>query len=534
MLAGDDWGFYDSVVLTIIHGRPVVSDWLSPSTVGLSIPAAWLSLVVGNVWLGSMAVVGVFGTLGLAGFWSLLRSLNIAPNHIALALLVLGFFPIYLGKWSRFESSVPALSLLLVALALLVRSFLSFPKGQRRSFLYLFAASVCIAWAITIRQNHWVAVVVGAAGVWLIPPPKYRVIRLAIWMSAPVVALGYLRVGVEPSFSQSTATYFKLIETFSVARNLTTLVRGLFFSAGVAFLMLVLVSPGAAIEQLRGLSRLRWSMGAVGLAGLVIYLVLSQQSLRWLAPATDVFLLSRSTPVMIATVVLGSLVWCSFLPGRATSGRLWMHQGLLLMSGGYLVLMAGWGYWEYYALEPIVLLFVTALPVGQRPSCIDSRFGRATVLIGLLVYAAVSWYGQRVSNDLQTAQLQIIESAFRDGTTRPGDIGGAPFGLAAWNVFPYQVRQWQTQRTGNPLAFWELLSKSPAFVFRWRCSNDRVVSKDDRVVRAGIARIGFRDQCWILLQKLQAEGDPRLLSIPHRYLPLTSAEWQSYLAHGGQ
>src|SRR3954468_834276 len=64
ILPGGDFGFYDSVVRTITEGRPIVSDWLAPATVGLTVPAASMTWLVGDLWVGSMAVMGLFGFLG--------------------------------------------------------------------------------------------------------------------------------------------------------------------------------------------------------------------------------------------------------------------------------------------------------------------------------------------------------------------------------------------------------------------------------------------------------------------------------------
>src|SRR3978361_2118556 len=85
ILSGDDWGFYDSVTRTIAQGRPIVSDWLAPATVGLTVPAAGMAWLTGDLWIGSMALMGVFGVLGLAALWLLLRTLDVPPARIALA-----------------------------------------------------------------------------------------------------------------------------------------------------------------------------------------------------------------------------------------------------------------------------------------------------------------------------------------------------------------------------------------------------------------------------------------------------------------
>jgi hypothetical protein len=48
-LVTDDWAYFDSVVLTVQAGRPVVSDYLGPTTVGLTVPVALAAGATGDV-----------------------------------------------------------------------------------------------------------------------------------------------------------------------------------------------------------------------------------------------------------------------------------------------------------------------------------------------------------------------------------------------------------------------------------------------------------------------------------------------------
>jgi hypothetical protein len=534
ILAGDDFGYYDSVVRTLTEGRPIVSDWLSPTTVGLTVPAAGMTWLVGDLWAGSMATMGLFGVLGLAALWLLLHELHLPPARIALTMLVVGFFPVYIGKWTRFESSLPSVSLLLAALALFVRVLKARSSTQRPAWLVCLAAGLCIAWAIAIRQNHAVVVLVGALGLLVTPGLRRRALLLMAWTLPTAIALIALRVAVPPSFAQRTATLSQVIDHFSALSYLAALFRAVCFASGMATLVVLMIAPGTIVGMIRQMTRRSWLIGLTSSGTLLLY---AAQRPGWLRLNTDIlaFQLVQHS-LLIAIVLLGALSWWPVLTGALRSVSLRYSCGLLLMVVGYLVLVAAWGYWEYYFLEPTVLLTIMLL---LRPSDEASRAptarpqqlraGRMAWVAAIAIYVALSWNIQRMSNDAQVTQLRVIEYAFRDRIAIPADIDQAPFGLLGWNLFPHQVTRWSASRQGFSLAFWELQSRDPAVSFRWGCPDSAVDREREEILRAGTAQVGWQQQCWSLVE--HAGGTrPTPLSAERRYLPLTVSEWQQLLA----
>jgi len=543
ILSGDDFGFYDSVVRTITEGRPIVSDWLAPATVGLTVPAASMTWLVGDLWVGSMAIMGIFGLLGLAALWFLLRGLEIQPARIALAILILGFFPIYLGKWTRFESCLPSVSLLLTALALIVRVFRPGSRPARQAWLYSLAAGLCIAWAITIRQNHIIVVLACSLGLLVLPslrqPLRKRVLLLISFVLPTVIAFIALRLGVPLSFAQRTATLYMVSAHFSVLGYLAALLRAVSFASGMAALMALMIAPRTIIGIVQRMTRLSWVIGLASIGALLLY---AAQRPGWLAPDTDILaLLLVRQNLLIAIVLLGSLCWWPIVTSTLRSADPWISGGLLLMVAGYLVLVAIWGYWEYYLLEPILLLVIgllmhasdtanrATIGSGQPGRQHRPRASRMAWVAIVAIYVLLSWNMQLMSNDAQATQLQVIEHAFRDQIAIPADTDQAPFGLLGWSLFPYQVSHWSDSRQGFSLAFWELQSRDPAVAFRWGCADSGIEHARDRILRSGTAQLGWQQQCWSLVRHV---GNARTITAitDYRYLPLTSLEWQQLLA----
>ena len=285
ILSGDDFGFYDSVVRTITERRPIVSDWLAPATVGLTVPAAGMTWLVGDLWVGSMAIMGIFGLLGLAALWYLLRGLEIQPAKIALTILILGFFPIYLGKWTRFESCLPSVSLLLTALALIVRIFRPDSRPARPAWLYSLAAGLCIAWAIAIRQNHVIVMLACSLGLLVMPslrqPLRQRVLLLIAWALPTAITFVALRLGVPLSFAQRTATLYMVSAHFSVLGYLAALLRAVSFAAGMAALMVLMIAPRTIIGIVQRMTRISWGIGLASTGALLLY---AAQRPGWLTP----------------------------------------------------------------------------------------------------------------------------------------------------------------------------------------------------------------------------------------------------------
>lgn len=539
ILAGDDFGFYDSVVRTLLEGRPIVSDWLAPATVGLTLPATMLTWLVGDLWFGSMLTMGLFGALGLVALWGVLRGLALPPARIALTLLILGFCPIYLGKWTRFESCLPSVSLLLTALALMVRVFSPQANAAPFGWRYSLVAGFCIAWAIAIRQNHVVMILACILGLLVLPALRQRVRLLITWTLPAALLFIAIRFGVPLSFAQRTATLDLVSAQFSVVSYGVALLRAVGFSAGMALLLVLLIAPQTIFRMVRHMSRRDWIIGLIS-SGLLLFYATTQRTLAWFSPNTDILALQLVHPLLwIAIVLIGSLCWWPVVTSPLRSITPWIGGVLLLMAIGYLLLVAAWGYWEYYLLEPIVLLMLLLLipttddtnrsttHVGQpaRPY----RFAQQAWFMLIVIYVLLAWNMQWMSNDMQVTQLQVVEHAFRDRIAIPADIEQAPFGLLGWSLFPQQVLRWPAKHQGFSLAFWELQSRNPTVSFRWGCADRTLDPSHDQLLRSGIVRVGWQPQCWSLVKHTGTVQATTLIT-DHRYLPLTTVEWQQFLA----
>lgn len=532
MLASDDFGFYDSVIRTMTEGRPIVSDWLSPATVGLSLPAVLGTWLVGDLWIGSMVIMGLFGVVGLAALWSFLHRLAMPPGKIALTMLIVGFFPIYIGKWTRFESSVPAISLQFTALALMIRVFRPYVHMPRPAWFYSLVAGICIAWAVAIRQNHIVTIFVCVLGILLTPSLQQRGLLLITWTLPAILTLIGLRLWVPLTFAQRTATFDTVIAQFSVVAYGTALLRNMSLSLGIAMVLVQLIVPRTIFILLRQMTGLSWLIGLTSSAVLLLYAGSHQW---WLLPYFHVLLLQLTPSILlIVSLLLGSLCWWSVVTNISRSVDPWISGGLLLMLVGYLALMAAWGYLDYYLLEPIMLLVIMLLMHTTADSnyatnqirsprlLLRFALGRIALVTVITIYILLSWTIQRMSNDVQATQLQVIEHAFRDHIAIPADIEHAPFGLLGWNLFPHQIARWSANPNGLSLAFWELESPYPSVGFRWGCQIH------DHILRSGSAQVGWQPQCWSLVEYTSRPRSATLIT-DHRYLPLTALEWQQLL-----
>lgn len=271
ILAGDDWGFYNSVLLTIRNGWPTVSDWLNPATIGLTVPATWAVQLTGQLWLGSLLVIGGFGVAALLGWARLLAVLGVAERRPR-AILVLAFFPIFLGKWVRFESALPGLALLLWALVLLLAATSASP-GERRGRWQVLGASLLLSWALLIRQNHGLALLIGGLLLIVGVPWRRWPARLLGWAVAPALALLFLTVGQTPSFAQRFVTHYNLVLNLSSMLYLDNLARAVATVAGLTLLLALLVQPRATLAHLARRGRRTW------LAGLALTLWLLARAL---------------------------------------------------------------------------------------------------------------------------------------------------------------------------------------------------------------------------------------------------------------
>ncbi len=527
ILEGDEWGYFESIDLTVRARWPVVSDWLNPTTVGLTTPAAVLSVIVGNPWLGGALTLGALGCLGLLGFRRLLAGLSLDPLDQARGILALAFFPVFLAGWVRLGSGVPAFSLMCLSLSLLLPCL----DTQQASLRPLLLAAAIAAWAVSIRQNHLALVAAGALALARSESVDRRTLRLFTWVAPPLLSLVALRLFVAPSFAQQEFGEPRLARLLAAPRYFAlALFGGLCFSSGCATLLTGFVAPRRMLRLFAGTPKAWYALSfgllsALALAGgLVGAGFWANDGLTRVLPSAFNATSQQSRVFPAALSALGAASLGGHLFAAWRSARSPFGAALALSAAAYLAGAAGWGYADYYFLDPIVLLCLIGLNDGAdripRPS------ERLAAAAALCLCVAGSWHLQRSENDHKAAQLRIVEFALRDGLADASALDGAPFGLIAWDLFPRHVEQWKKDRIGHPAAFWERGPASvPRRLLRLRCSPP---SEGRRIVSAGRYRAGFEDVCWSLIADADSP-DKVAPAVPHRWLPLDLTEWSRSL-----
>lgn len=575
VLSCNDWAFYDSVFSTIATGRAVVNDYLYPSTIGLTVPAAALTLLIGNPWVACMSLTGVLGFLAPISIWQLLSRLKIENAQIFRALLVLAMFPLFLDKWTRFESEVPAFGLGLLSLMLLWRA-----AGTQGTIVRVLCSALVLTWAVLIRQNH--LVLIAAAPLLLKNPNRY--LKIVIFSCTPLIGLllyHWLRIAPLALNEQLLPRIVTIVTHFSIIRLCTPA-----FCSGAAFLLLLIAAPGQVRRLLQSLTTLRWGIGIISFT-LLFAAVRSNISI--LAPTLHVSHLSFLSPYPLAAVTLvGALVFPVFLPSRVDWKQRSAGGIFFVIALGYLaaVLVYG-GFWDYYMLEPAFFLFLSgltlrpSLTIPNRSRWVDAfcssgfllvfcsgvailvtglfsprhevwigifigsflillkwlmssslqnllKDGQILSILFLPLFLLSSWYLEREEIDLQTNTLLIIENAFRDKLTSPAEIS-APYGLTSWSTFTYK-RELYVQGKSNNLSAWELWTLPHNAELRWnsRFGHDIVRHHRETLLSTGAASIAFRDRQWTLWRICCDESKTHFA---HKFLPLNSSEWQASRTH---
>lgn len=575
MLSCNDWAFYDSVLATISSGKAVVNDYLYPSTIGLTVPGAFVSVASGNFWVGCTAVLGLLGFLGLISMSSLLARLRVERQEIFCSLLTLMMLPIFLDKWTRFESEVPAFGLALTSLALLIHS-----RDNRMEFLLLLCASLFLSWSVLIRQNHLVLAVVPLL---LYRQNERRILRLLLFAALPVAALVTIHwYRVTPLALNDQL----LPRVVLVLTRLSTLRLGfwiLCFSGGLAFLLLTMAAPSRAHYLLRAMTTTRWAIATIS------FLILCWSAafdFAQLSPLLHVSHLSFLFPYPFAAItLLGALVLPAFIPLTFNLKEPSMKEVFVIIAAAYLVpVIAYGGYWDYYMMEPAAFLFFSGLS-GERQYTSSKRsitvktflacgFFTFTVSIGAMLLARTfwfdnavwigvllglsmmllailqapslfrsvllggkiitfavlplflitSWYLEREEIDLQTTSLQIIEKGFRHKVVYPAEIN-APYGLTSWNTFE-RKRQMYLEGKTESLAAWELWNLPHTAVLKWssRRGKSPLRRHHEKLIESGTAKIGFVTRTWSVWRICCEENK---VHFEHRFLPLNSIEWQN-------
>ncbi|MGH2371454.1 MAG: hypothetical protein ACRDI2_25055, partial [Chloroflexota bacterium] len=260
------------------------------------------------------------------------------------------------------------------------------------------------------------------------------------------------------------------------------------------------------------------------------YMVVAQKGVTWLVPGSDIGVLNGLAGrfLMVTAVAIGALLWpaLAVAPGR-------LQRGILLAALAYTGPLAVYGgYWDYYVLEPTILLFMYLLthwlridepdaPATGRWSIAASYvYGCALALAvaalgasvaGSLLGERVIWVGVAVG--MLGAGLAYALTRVRPHVRPDGPNRALPSAALAL----YVATSWYTQRVDIDALHAHTLIMEQAFRSGWAAPGDAGATFGHTAWSA------FRYQ----MEKGSAEarGDPEAALIAWKGMIASSGQW---------
>jgi hypothetical protein len=174
----DDWAFARSA-FAFARGEGIhYGGWASMPQLGQWVWACPYLWLLGESHFALRVSTIVLSWLGLWACYDLLKQEKVTPYHAALATATLAFNPMFFLLQGTFMTDVPALSLALVALALLVRGL------DRQSMGWLAGGCLVALLAVATRQNTLAVPVTAGILLWRGPlrrrPDAWLIVLLPV------------------------------------------------------------------------------------------------------------------------------------------------------------------------------------------------------------------------------------------------------------------------------------------------------------------------------------------------------------------
>lgn len=506
----DDFGYLDSVLLTLQSGQLANSNWLEPYNATLTALSALITHLTGDLYLGTF---GVLAVLSLLNFVLLYQALgrHVPEPWRALLTLALATTPSYLGKTLDYTGLVPSLTLWLGA-------YLAFRGGYLGRYVLIGIA------AFATRQSAIVLLLWPAWAALGRPADRGKLLGAAALMA---LGDGIVARLMPVTYAQTHVTA-GLWAAFRP--DLALLCLGLGLSAMLATLAL---GHRLAVGQ-------TWAALLANLRRPWPALAASALFLAWLWAARTPELWSREAPTLdrmwqVAIGLALMAAWVADYPALARALRAWQDErlGLLLVgvAGVGLVALRG-HWWDYYLLEPVLAALLVALSLAPW-----SPRRRVSVLAlvgftGVLAVHGTHAYRLRCDLDRESLAVHVYEQLIRSGRMAPAAASMAPWGYAGWRFFeaylasnppPYRSLSdfyEHTVRWGDVIVEAEV---------PWKPAFPRALAPGDRVLATGSWSVGCVPRPFRVVDLASTHSVP-LRELPGRALPLSSAEWRAYLA----
>ncbi len=512
MLRYDDFGYLQSVIETIIRGRPFTHDWLAPYTASSSSLAAWTYSLTGNFPLSTWGLQSLFV---LANFLLLMRLLriNLSWRDSSCMGLVIATQPIYWYKCSEFGGNTFTFSFVMAALI----------AYHQRRWIWFFGL-VFIAFAN--RQNS----------IALLALPIYHLIFERAGTNKKMLVGGLilflfssvlLHLNLNRSYAQMHSIY-STVDSESILNIGKSILVGFFLA--LSFLSLFQALLGSRVWiNFQTNYRNPWTPGIATALFLLLYLFGVQPLVDFQAPFIGSLDHAGQIQYLLLAVI-PVLLWV--LNWKSLRFNVW-----LCLAGSYIIITSMRGFWfDIYLLDIGLVVFIYSLSQESPQALTRATF--PVLLVSLLAH--LFWgYGYKIMCDKNLLSNQVYENLEREGRVDVENMTDATFGYDGWKLFDYS-------RVNEPFtnfgAFLRHIRMERVVIdteLPWRRKFKRKVQPGSEILKEGMARIGFLSLRYRVMDlhsdREESIGIGSRLSIDKekyhkKSYPLNRQEWTQYIS----
>lgn len=408
----DEFGYLQSVILTIQQGRVITSDFLAPFNCALSILSGCVYILTNNFYLATSGVLFVFS---LFNFFLLKRIVepHVSEEKFASWLsFSICISPLLVYRSAEYSGVLISLTLFYLALLchrnqrwfwFYIVVFVSY--SNRQSALYLlFLPGIHFLqdWTSNRRIN-------------------YKLIVFTILFGLAMLWLGKT---LNPTYAQVKVTD-RVFEEFNLVRSVNSFL-------GVFSIVFFLIEVGLLITT-RKFPKLSWIGVGFTLVFLTSVVLRSNEPLLQI----DILTISLFTDMLPSTFQLMVLLLMVFGLLFFDYSKILKHYVAFGLVGAYTLLLSIRGVlWDYYLLEPM-LCVILLLGVPHIEKMLKLKLFRCIYIGGCLLHIVLL----RSLIDISEIKLLAQEELFRNRKTDTHNFTNPTFGYCGWKSFSCFVEQ---------------------------------------------------------------------------------------------
>lgn len=415
----DDFSYLKSVMLTLQRHRPWTDAWLEPWGASFVWVSAFLFRLTRNLLFSTYGLLALLAAVSFQASCRLWMEKQVSTRGAILATALLMTFPTMLWKSLEFTAVALYLPCLLLTIDAANRKqwfwfavvWMIAASNRQSAVAWLtFPAVACLEVARTKPRQSW-----------------QTLGRLALIIAAGLAFIVFMSAIMNKTHSQRVRTdhVFEMIQSAK------------FFHAFGTSLIVFIGSAGLGRVML-------WTAGILPVAG---KLWSPGRLLGWIALGSLLAFVDLRTLVSPEHPLFSDHAgWWYIAILTLLSGTGWLMGGftvrpafaLTALASALLVAIRG-SWWDYYFLDPLILGLFGIAPTQTNSS--GAAWPRKSLLIILpLIALHLSFIWKiKLHVDQGSALCLLYEKSMREGTIDPSDMRSAPFGLAAWHLFPYFV-----------------------------------------------------------------------------------------------